>query len=422
MLCLFVLLLISAVPVSAQTPPHPNILVAVDKQSLAAFSPGSPEMHTPGDLSATLLPEDDLMGLIPDSPIPEISSDGNWLVYTLYSPGVILYGQPGTMLKVLPGLPSDEYAVLWTIFSPDSRYLSYTIASYSDWKMGLVELASGKIVEFSGGFAMMPPEQDKSKPLGNMVPNVVKWSADGKTMYLETSIPFLGCRGPHDMYAMDISGVNFDKKQAPLPPTREVTTLGSDIFSYVFSPDDTLLAYAYHDGSCEGDGANAIGYVNLATGENHPIAEGTELQRFMAGDWTTDSRFLLYSMENDSDSSAHVFLFDTTIAQSGEMSSSIPPEIGFDIDAMRTGTNRLLSILAMTDGGESLYSGTLSDGQVLKTYLVASMNIDWLKCENTLFYVAHDRTSQLYSLVLNDASTGVLLLEADDIQLLNCGN
>jgi hypothetical protein len=415
-------LLVSVVSVSAQQPPRPDIFVLANRQ-LVGLAPNDPTQHHLGSLADSPLPEDEMMGGSPEVITPEISPDGKWLANTVYYPGMVIYGQRGSELQLV-NPPDDEFQGLWTIFSPDSRYLSYTLASYSAWKLGFVDLTNGKKVEFQNTFAFAPHEIVKSNPFGDMVPNAVHWSADGRTLYLETTIPFLGCRGPHDLYALDFASINFDDSNPALPPAREVTTLGGDIFDFVFSPDEKFLAYAYEEDSCGAEQPHAVGYVDLTTGENHVIAEHDEARWFIVGDWTNDSRFLLYAAHPQSGERPTVMLYDTTIAQSGEMFSDLTGiEAGetYWYETMLTGVSSLFSIVNTYSGSVMLYSGSLSDGQVVKNYLSVASGIKMLRCDNTLYYVEDNSTAKLYSRTMNDAGSSTLLLEADYIQLLSCG-
>jgi hypothetical protein len=218
-----------------------------------------------------------------------------------------------------------------------------------------------------------------------------------------------------------MTGVKFDDAHPALPPAHEVTTLGNDVFGYEFSPDEKRLAYAYQDESCAGEGPNAVGYVNLETGENITIAGPAEATWFTAGDWSPDSRVLRYSTVEYDGVLPDIFLYDVAGAETTRLTTGLPPDEGYTVASIYSGQEVVYSIVKDLREAAHLYSGTLADGQVIQTNMVAAFSIDALQCEDTLFYVAHNDKSQLYSLAMHTGAASVLLVEADEIELLDCG-
>jgi hypothetical protein len=435
---LVVLLLLCLMPVLAQHPAQNGVLALVDSRSLVSFAPGNPASSIIGDISDVKMPEEiDALSVNLSGYMPDVSPDGQWLVWTEHFPATLVYGRTGGETIFVP--LAEEKSLYATQFSPDSRYLSYLQAAYGGWTLGLVELASGKVIEFTGETAMIPPDLDKSLPFGYMAPNPIQWSADGKTIYTDTFMPEMGCRGPHDLYALDISDIDSDEAAPTLPPTTEIATLGDDTLSFAFSPDLTQLAYAYQGESCGSPNNIGIALVDLATGENRTIAESEDLMLHVTG-WTRDGAKLIYaegaSMGPASD---HFPSFATTL-HSYDVASGEAVELpalhdapardatgdfntDYRIEEAAAGTNTLVfAVIDELDQSQTLYRRVLTGSTESRQEILKGSQLAWRICEDTLYYVQSGTNGiELYSLPLDDAGEPTLLHEAESIRLLTCG-
>src|SRR5688572_3374202 len=91
-----ILLTVSITPALAQNPVQNGILVLVDGTSLVSFAPGNPEPNAIGDISDVKMPEEvESLSVNLGGYTPTVSPDGQWLVWSEYSPATLVYGRTG---------------------------------------------------------------------------------------------------------------------------------------------------------------------------------------------------------------------------------------------------------------------------------------------------------------------------------------
>src|SRR5579859_1918240 len=261
LLCLILgtALINSAFAVQAQTPPppQPNIVAMVDTLSSDAQQPGNTRfvIFAPGKPDSK-----PLFDTTPDT-VVQISPDGKLELVTVESQalaaapdvtptpnpnpatqgsGPLAYGPVGQALRTIP--IDSGHQVLSSTFSADGRYLSYTTASLnnSDWVLGILDVATGKRIEFGGDY-------DNPAPGGfSGVANTIAWSADSKHIFVQTYEPFSANGGFDTVYSLDISAASFDKPgRLPVPSGTRLIKEGTTLGNVAVRNDGTKLAYSF---------------------------------------------------------------------------------------------------------------------------------------------------------------------------------
>jgi hypothetical protein len=292
--------IVATVSVSAQSAARPNVAVLTYEQSpstrirLDSFAPGS---ASPKGLH-----------VFDKGPVVDVSPDFQWSVAYGFEAqakhDTLRYGLlkgPQVQVPVESG-----HSVLGAKFSANSRFLSYTTASPAtqDWVLGLVRLDGGQRIEFTGKFSAQ----------GNAVPfdgvaNALGWSVDGKRLFVIAYKPFTEGGAFGGIYALDLSGVNFDKpERRPLPALTPLISSGPLVTQVLISPDASRLAYLFNDpanppqGYDSGPGygvtVNTLGLYDLNASQALFTAQAGKGQAFETMTWMPDSQKILLTAGN----------------------------------------------------------------------------------------------------------------------------
>ncbi len=406
------MLMAQAQPLST---PQPDIVVMVDNLPTGNQQPENTKfvVFAPGKTQPKPLFE-----ATPDSLI-QISPDGTQELVTIESQAVLplpgfatqpaasntnpaiqgagplAYGPIGQNLKPIP--VDTGHQILSSTFSANGRYLSYTTAALdgSDWVLGIVEVATGKRIEFGG---------DYEKPAAGVfagVANTIGWSADGKRIFVQNYEPFSANGGFDSVYSLDISGASFDQgARLPIPPGVRLIKDGLEIGNVAVSSDGTKLAYSYSvnanatpdafPNETPPDTIAILDVTSISSSAGSPIAsfkvDPGQAFAFPLS-WSPDGKKLVFAGGSSKNSAA--------------VSSS--KLYILDMDTKQTTTTPIVS----------------SDPASSVEYVTA--------CSDSVFYVVTQPdasgqaiTATLFSAPLSDLKTATTLQSASFISLLNC--
>ncbi len=241
-----------AIPAFAQSqlPPRPNVVVNLAALPANGQQPGNSSLV---GFTASNAKGRKLLEVTPDQQI-EISPDGKSELMAdsanTQSGDSLSFGPIGQKLTAIP-VDGDQH-ILWSAFSPDGRFLTFTSASLDSeaWVLGLVEISSGNRVEFAGDFG------DPTKGPFPGVANAVAWSADGKRLFVQNYQPFSATGNFDSLYALDISGIHFDKPgRGPFPSATRLLKDGEEISNFAISDDGSKLAVSFASNASSSSGA-----------------------------------------------------------------------------------------------------------------------------------------------------------------------
>jgi WD40 repeat protein len=153
----------------------------------------------------------------------------------------LAYGFIDQALRVVP--IGKGHRVMWSSFSPDTRYLTYTTAAQEteDWVLGLIDLSNANQIEFTGNTA-------GTDSVFAGAANVVGWAQDGKTLYLRNYMPFSASGGFDSLYALDLSKTPLDKPgHYPMPPATRLVPADQEIINLSISSDGSKVALMFAD-------------------------------------------------------------------------------------------------------------------------------------------------------------------------------
>ena len=383
-----------AIPAFAQSSPAlpPRTDVVVDLAPLPADGqqPGNSSLvvFAPGKTDGRKLLE------VTASEQIEISPDGKFELVagggSDQSSDSLTYGPIGQKLTPIP--VDSEQHILWSAFSADGRYLTYTSASLDSeaWVLGLLEISSGNRVEFAGDFG------DSTKAPFPGVGNAVAWSADGKRLFVQNYQPFSANGNFDSLYALDISSIHFDKPgRGAFPSAVPLLKAGEEISNFAISNDGTKLAVSYtmNAGASPSAGAdqappNTVSIRDLNTGSeimSYSSSAGQSIAYPL--NWTLDGQKLIF---------ASGVYQDAVFSGNGNLLEA-------DIN-----TKQVVTIPLATQSADSEYE-------------------DAVVCGDTLFYStskasAPDEadTATLYSAPLSDLKTATKLQAAWYINVIGC--
>lgn len=322
----------------------------------------------------------------------ELSGDGRWIVSAGFDSArnvdVLEYrpvnGRP-TSIPVDAG-----HSVLAAHFSPDAKMLFYTLASLEprQWILGMLELESGRKIEFIGSAG------DDSVVGPGHIANAL--NLVGERMILSAYAPFAGGNFG-GIYAIDLTGLAAAAPgRYPLPATVEQLLPGGPFILSALSPDGALLAFlAYNEANPPQNYTsfgpavtfNALGVLDLASGDVRTLAQAGMGQGLEALTWTADGASILF-----------------------------------------TGGGYGGSYFVVTPG---LYSVDVATATVVErgalTPNPAEVITDLLACGDTLYSVSNvdlaegGRTADLYAAPLDDPTTRTVLVSGSTIFLQGCG-
>ncbi|GEM_PF-6605876 len=299
-LSLLLLTVLITASISAQTAPRPNVAVLTYEQSpstrirLDSYAPGSASPRA--------------LHVFDKGPVVDVSSDFQWNVAYGFDAqarhDTLRYGPlKGPQVQV----PVDSgHSVLGAKFSANSRFLSYTTASPAtqDWVLGLVRLDGGQRIEFTGKFSA----RGNAAPFDG-VANALGWSADGRRLFVIAYRPFTEGGAFGGIYALDLSGINFDRpERRPLPALMPLISGGPLVTQVLISPDASRLAYLFNDpanpaqdydsGPGYGVTVNTLGLYDLNASKALFTAQAGKGQAFETMTWTPDSQKVLLTAGN----------------------------------------------------------------------------------------------------------------------------
>ncbi len=389
----------SQVTAFAQTVPAPNALVRV---YAAQSKTSSVEIFAPGDTT----PKDTHDYFSGQTIV--YSADGKWLGgYGLQEGSTtpqVTYGQQGqTPLQI--DLPAQATPIR-IVFSPDSRYFAYTLLVFTtqQWTMGIVDLASGKRVQFAGKSSPGPVVGDATPDL-NVVQGMalpLSWSPDGKRIFVESFIFSMAAPRRFDgLYSLEVSALDFAKSDpTPLPQTTRLLQDEQMFGEPLISPDGTKALYLSNDAKNAPENyaptkfsqtANTLTVADLETGKTSVVAQADKGQGIAASQWTPDSKSILYATGGFQKTSyivdQHGFLLD--------LASGKAQEIGiFESDP----SAYLVNVLVCADhvffvsklyrddfsGDATLYSASLSDLKSRSAALIVAQNITLIRCVSSI--------------------------------------
>ncbi len=236
------------------------------------------------------------------------SPDGKWIAVYGYNGTTrteqFTYGLVGQTQYV--SLDVKGYNVLWTRFSSDSRLLMYTLGVQEGrWKLGLLDLASGKKFDFAGEFSYRTGEK---AGLGfDGVANALHLSADRKRLIVNAYVPYTGGNFG-GIYAFNLPELNFNlPAPAPFPKATQILKGGQVVSDLALSPDGTQLAYLYDDSANPPQNYRAIGpasttntlaLFDFSTGQSRVLAKAGPGQGLEAIAWLPDGKTILFTGGN----------------------------------------------------------------------------------------------------------------------------
>lgn len=369
--------------------------------------------------------------IAPDQkPAISVSPDGKWIAIGYIAaepPHLLQYGQVGQTLKTVEAAGKADY-IFGFGFSPDSLYLTYTLRT-QEWTLGIIDLQSGLNHEFTGASAGSPPDLNDSISFGNMIPNVVSWSGDGKTVYFETSVLW-GCRGPHALYSATTNDL-LNSRQ-PLPPTRRVTPKDADVFSYDFSPDRAFVTFAYDNTSC--GVPTRLGIIDLKTNRFQELTKASTGRALLVLGWANDGKMILFTSDPAPEGdSGPGFPLTTprvlTVNRSGggldklaDLTSSADQQVENTLINKNTMWFTLAPGADATRGPYTLYTRQINGKTAeASSVITAEQGISVLLCGETLFFTTEQSDKMaLYRTVVGNQESQKLL-EAPQIELAGCG-
>lgn len=345
-----------------------------------------------------------LASLAPSSKVPQkltdieidgssdISPDGKTLVVVsgTADQDTLAYGILGATLNAVT--VEMGHRVLWTVFSPDSRLLSYTTVAQEGglWILGLVDLTSGNRVEFAGDYT-----DPLNKGAGfSGAGDVVGWSSDRKTIYLRTYFPFSASGGFDTLIALDISAITFDSPaRYPMNTGTRLLLENEQIVNFAFADDGTKYAVMSVDAANPPENyigtdapPNTISVRDLVTGKELATFKSQQGQGLeFPLRWTPDSKKLLFAGGSYSNG---FYTVNPTLHV-------------FDVE-----------------------SNTTSDAALLDDPAATLENM--VACADTVFFTTNVedaqgmRTTTLYSAPLDNATQRTELLSGEFVPLLTC--
>jgi hypothetical protein len=345
----------------------------------------------------------ELQGFTPAVSNIEVSPNGQWYLSMGSGPQggnfELNYGQFGQAPKAITAeAPFTTGGFINASFSADSRILAYVLtfvpanpkAGEARWFLGLLELASGKLMTFTD--LLNAPDAAKPESGFAGLPWIIAWSADGGKLIVSAAMPFSD--GPlTGLYIVDLTQVKVDAQgnAADFPTaaiTKETLALGANP---VFAPDLSQYAYTYNDpkiplpptsGERMLPFSNTLalfGGVNGMPGSVIPAEKDRIVSAFT---WSPDSTKLYFAAgilkESGGPAGAgmappHLYTFDLTssvVAKGPQMVASADP---VQVIAMRAcgNTAYYVSLLNTMKGPlYTLYSVPLGDPKAQATALV----------------------------------------------------
>jgi len=329
---------------------------------------------------------------------PDLSSDGKWVVLQNYDQKTqvqsIQYyrvnGKPESIAV------DKDFNVLNAEFSSDSRYLLYSLTSFSspqpDWILGILELSTGKKAEFAGkvGFPNGPQAPFPGSPL--------PFDFNGSQL-LFFAIP-IGTEGyPLGIYSVAIPALN-DGRSA-LPPVKSLRKNQNPPLQVVrVSPDGTKVAYLFNDQANPPANykpqempftVNAIGVIDLATGDDRVVAKAGKGQALETLAWWYTGNFLVFTggnyQQSDRIISPRFYSVDVstgTVTDTPPITfSDNPKESVLSMLPCSSGLFFVTQVVGADPGqrSETLYVAPLKDPKAGKKLLSGSgMHMDLRKC------------------------------------------
>ncbi|MCC7207691.1 MAG: hypothetical protein IT323_10305 [Anaerolineae bacterium] len=316
----------------------------------------------------------------------ELSGDGRWIVSAGFDPA-----RNAETLEYRPvngrptAIPVDAgFSVLNAHFSPDARMLFYTLASLEprQWILGLFDPETGRKIEFVGSSG------DDSVLGPGLVANAI--SLVGERMILSAYLPFAGGNFG-GIYAINLTGLAAAAPgRYPLPTSVEQLLPAGPFILASLSPDGQWLAFlAFNEAnppqnySSFGPAAtfNALGALNLTTGEVRTLAQAGPGQGLEALTWTPDGANVLFTGGSYGGSyyivTPNLYGVDiatATVVERGQLTSN-PAEVITDILACGE-TLYSVANVDLAEGGRTadLYAAPL-DNPTARTSLVSGSTI-----------------------------------------------
>jgi hypothetical protein len=290
-------------------------------------------------------------------------------------------------------------------------------------------LLSNQKIEFGGSFAAMPTDLSDTTSFGNMVPTAVAWSADGTKVYFETSV-FWGCRGPHALYSATVSDL-LKTKQA-LPTTQRITPKGADVFSYIFSPDRSYVAFAYDDNNC--GTPTKLSIIDLKTDKYQELTTASTGRAILLMGWTEDGKTIVFTSNPapDGDTGPEFPLTAPRILKTGRFGGGVDklPDLTSSpdqqVDSVIISKNMMWFVVeADAESGAATHTLNMRQMSGLTTdavpILASNRSLSALLCEDILFVtIVQNDTSILYSVAAGNSELQ-RLLNAPQIELVGCG-
>ncbi|MBX3084323.1 MAG: hypothetical protein KF716_21990 [Anaerolineae bacterium] len=187
-----------------------------------------------------------------------------------------------------------------TAFTPDSAYLLYQWALFQSFGIGVVNLNTGKQLEFIGA---------RTEAQGVKGGAAAPLHFDGSTLYAVGYLPFSDA-GPFGLYSFDLAANVQDiankSGRFDLPPAASVTQVDNYGLGGhpLISPDGTQIAFLANDpGNVPTNlpdmpfqpNTNVLYVVNLATRAATRLAQAGPGQLLMGLSWMSDSRGLVFA-------------------------------------------------------------------------------------------------------------------------------
>jgi hypothetical protein len=364
-------------------------------------------------------------------PTIKVSPNGKWLAsgWLDAEPLKLELGRVGETPTPMnkPGEPLD--AILDFGFSPDSRYFTYTF--YTEvWRFGVIDLQSGKRAEITDRAVTIPPDIDVTASFGKMIPTVTAWSRDSQTVYFETFL-MLGCRGPHAVYSAKLT--DLQENRGALPSTTLVSPQGADVFSYAFSPDRALLAFAYGDDDC--GAPKKLGVVTLLTNQSREVIKASPDRAILVLGWADNGKTIIFTSDPAPEGdSGPVFpltqprLLRISYASGGPDKlpdlTTNPNDLVENLAVVANNLFYTITTDAESDAGvRTLYSRPLSGSAANALALIQSKHeISLWPCGDTLYFAtAEGNLTTLYR-VLPDQKAAQKLHEAAHIAFAGCAS
>ncbi len=324
-----------------------------------------------------------------------MSGNGQWLAESGYDQATQAQALDYRFVNGRPTpIPVDKgFNVLPPQFSTDSRYLMYLMYAYEptqQYVLGVMEMVTGKKIEFAGNVTINGGDPEATFP---GAPSPIDFNGQRLLFF---GIP-IGTEGyPQGIYSIDVPALSGGR--VPLPPIKILRRGDPPLQATSLSPDGTKLAYMFNDPANPPANykpqemtftLNSLGIIDLNTGSDRVVARAGQGQALEAMAWWFTSDFVIFTGGNFQQTSRVVSpRFYSVSAATGQVTntapitfSSNPMESVLDLMACNTALFYVTQIGDGNDRVETLYTSPLNFPRNAKKLLSGTlMHVQLQRC------------------------------------------